>query len=711
MAPPPRVAHIRTRFSRFSPSLSDSPSLSRTRFSYSVAVISKRILTFAVAWLAVVIISACSVPHRRTGDVEEIRGAGVLRVAVRPGFFDASGTREISLRESELLRQFAARLGVEIRWIEARRSDRLLEVVQEGLADLSVGRFAAASLADKNLLASAALDWVDDLVIASPGFTASAEEGGWEGIVHLHRSSLTPPLQTYLSENGLTIEDVPEEVSIEGVIERVRSGRYQLTVADSQIANALRASRDLVVVDRIPVSRAIVWAVRDSNPTLRRAINQFLFAESVLSRGGRARTCRDLRQIRQSGVLRLVTRNSATTVAVERGGLAGFEYELALNFAREIGVRLELSIPPSEVDPLRWLEDGFGDLAALHEPIAPGDEGHFRVSVPYRWVDLVSVVSARADLPGSVTDLAGVRAMASMPVASLARMMPLAAPIRARPPTIGADGFNAVLAVARGRAPVAVVNRDVARLAVAGRSDLQIGPVVVPQVPLVWVLNVSSPRLHGRVNQWLRSERRSGMVQQLVINQFGKRVPKRPSAMLPIPDGALTPYDELLQWVGRAYDIDWRLLASLMYEESRFDPGAIGPGGSAGLFQFMPFTWRELGVEDPHHPQEAAEAAGRYLRQLMDGFEDLPLRDQVAMAIASYNVGPGHIFDARKLAVEMGLDPDRWAGSVETAMVIIDDPEVARRFSSGVCKCRRGVGYTRRILRRYGAYAEQFPPA
>ena len=289
--------------------------------------------------------------------------------------------------------------------------------------------------------------------------------------------------------------------------------------------------------------------------------------------------------------------------------------------------------------------------------------------------------------------------------------MPLAAPIRARPPSIGADGFNAVLSVARGHAPVAIVNRDTARLAVSGRSDLRIGPVVVPQVPLVWVLNPSAPQLHRRVNEFLQSATASGLVGQLVINQFETYQVSPPIEMLPIPDGALTPYDELLQWVGKTYEIDWRLLASLMYEESRFDPGAVGPGGSAGLFQFMPFTWKELGVEDPHHPQEAAEAAGRYLRQLMDEFHDLPLRDQVAMAIASYNVGPRHIFDARKLAVEMGLDPDRWAGSVETAMVILDDPEVARGFSSGVCNCRRAVDYTRRILRRYGAYMEQFPPA
>ena len=125
----------------------------------------------------------------------------------------------------------------------------------------------------------------------------------------------------------------------------------------------------------------------------------------------------------------------------------------------------------------------------------------------------------------------------------------------------------------------------------------------------------------------------------------------------------------------------------------------------------MPFVWRDLGVEDPHHPAEAAEAAGWYLEWLMERFADLDLPDRVAMAIASYNVGPRHVFDARRLAREMELDADRWLGNVETAMLILDDPEVARRFPAGVCRCRRAVGYTRRILRRYFAYTEQFPPA
>jgi membrane-bound lytic murein transglycosylase F len=296
-------------------------------------------------------------------------------------------------------------------------------------------------------------------------------------------------------------------------------------------------------------------------------------------------------------------------------------------------------------------------------------------------------------------------------VADLCRLLPLAAPVRVLTEPNGADAFNAMLEVARGNVSVAVVDEDAARFGIADRADLQMGPVILPQAELVWTTNVSAPNLHRALNRWLREARSSGFVRQLVLSQFGSWTPHLKRTLLPIPEGALSPYDELLQWVGRRYGIDWRLLASLMYEESRFDPDAVGPGGSAGLFQFMPFTWQELGVEDPHDPYESAESGGRYLRQLMDQFDGLLLPDQVAMAIASYNVGPRHVFDARILAREMGFDSDQWRGAVETAMVLLDDPELARQYPAGVCRCRRAANYVRRILRRYAAYVEQFPPA
>jgi len=539
---------------------------------------------------------------------------------------------------------------------------------------------------------------VEDVLVCARDSTFDGIESVRDSVVHMHRSDIDDVSRSFLIEQGLLVEDVPEEVPVDEILRRVRHGRYSLTVVDTGILHDARNSGGLRILARISERRGLVWAVRERSPQLALAIDQFLFAERVLARTSRTSACRDLRE-------------TATTCTVDLGGLQGFEYDLALEFARSLGVRLELSIPPPAVDPMEWLELGYGDLAALHQPAAPWGLGSFLVTAPYRTVDLVSVVSVRANPPASVQDLAGVRVAAAYPVAELCRLLPLLAPMRASAPATGADGFNAMLEVARGNVPVAVVDEDAANLEVANRSDLMVGAVVMPDVELVWILNSSSPRLFHSADRFLRVARKSGLVQQLVHNEFGSWKRHRRRSFLPIPDGALSPYDELLQWAGRQYDIDWRLLASLMYEESRFDSNAVGPGGSAGLFQFMPFTWRELGVEDPHDPVEAAEAAGRYLRRLMDGFGDLELPDRVAMALAAYNVGPRHVFDARRLAREMGLDPKQWLGSVETAMLLMEDPEVARRFPAGVCRCRRAVGYTRRILRRYAAYTEQFPPA
>jgi len=584
-------------------------------------------------------------------------------------------------------------------------------MVRYGLADIGVNRFSPASLLEDGIRGTVAIDWVEDLLVSGRESGLDSFEKVRGATVHLHRSAVTARLGSFLLEEELVIEEVPEEVPIEEMLRRVRTGRYDLTIVDSGIAEKEQASRRMVTIGPVAERRALVWAVRDESSQLRLAVDRFFFAERVLSGASGLPSCRDLKQIRQTGALRLITRNSATTCTVERGGIEGFEYDLAVSFARSLKVRLELSIPPPDVDPLQWLELGYGDFTALHEPLSPEDAGQFLASVPYRRVDLVSVVSARAVLPSAVEDLAGRTIAASRPVADMCRLLPLAAPVRVLNERNGADAFNAILEVARGNAPVAVVDEDAARLGVADRADLQMGPVVLPQAELVWIANVSAPNLHRALNRWLREARSSGLVRQLVLSQFGSWKPHRKRTLLPIPEGALSPYDELLQWVGRRYGIDWRLLASLMFEESRFDPDAVGPGGSAGLFQFMPFTWQELGVEDPHDPYEAAESGGRYLRQLMDQFEGLELPDQVAMAIASYNVGPRHVFDARKLARDMGFDSDRWRGAVETAMVLLDDPELARQYPAGVCRCRRAANYVRRILRRYAAYVEQFPPA
>ena len=667
----------------------------------------RRIAAALVA--AIVLATGCS--KRSLGGLETIRQRGSLRVAVRPGFLTSPAPPGENGDHTTELQHLAARLGVEIEWLEIRRNDELIAALEEGRADLAVSRLSAAALLGSKTTATSPIGWVDDYLITGPAMPDLTVEDLRGGNVHVQVSGLSPSLRRALTELELGVVPLAEELAAEEVVARVIRGEIGLSVADSGVIERVADSQRLQLFGPLVERRPVVWAVRTANNQLRRAIDDFLFAEAVLTRRSKSGACRDLGQIRSARVLRVVTRNSPTTCYVARGGLEGFEYELAIAFAKEQRMRLELSIPPPGIDPLDWLEEGYGDIAVLHEPVPPSRAGAFFVSEPYRRVDLVSLISRHSDAAITFGDLAGRSVAASPPVSDILSLLPVEPAFDLTASGFDLDAFSAMQVVSRGEVFAAVVDDDAARLELDNRTDLQRGPVVLPDVPLVWILNTSSPELGREVDDFLRRARASGLVSQLTHKNLGTWKLHVSPRLPPVPEGDLTPFDEYLTWAARQNGLDWRLLASLMYEESRFDPDAVGPGGSAGLFQFMPFTWRELGVEDPHHPGEAIEAGARYLRSLMDQFADLDLPDRVAMAIASYNVGPRHVFDARRLAVEMGFDPNRWLGNVETAMYILDDPEVARRFPAGVCRCRRGAAYTRRILRRYAAYAEQFPPA
>ena len=661
---------------------------------------------------AALVVAGCHPIDRRNPGLERIQESGELRVLVRPGFPLEGAAARGEVGEADLLRQLAARLGVELRWVQVRRHDQLLRWLEDGRGDLAVGRFSPAALAGSGTSATLAVGWVVDQLVSGAGGDLPAPDELAGAEVHVAASLLRDDLAGRLIAKGLVVRAVPEEVPIEEVLRRVSQGRYRMSVADSGLVEGQPGLR---VVAALSPRRPLVWAARAANGRLLRAVDDFLFAEQVLGRSAPTAACRDLDGVLEAGVLRLVTRNSATTCVVERGGLDGFEYRLASAFASELGVRLEVVVPPPKVDLLSWLEQGFGDLLALHEPLAAEDEGSFLTAGVTRTVSLVSVLSARTAMPAAVEDLAGIPVAASRSVASLLRQLPVDPPIDAVTPTPGFDGPAAIRSVSRGRIGVAVVDEDIARLELAGRADLRQGPVVLSAVPLVWVANPSSPQLSRRANEFLEQASRSGTVQALAASQLGVVLPlpvvaEEPEQRREVPAGAITPYDELLRQEGREHGIDWRLLASIMYEESRFDPQAIGPGGSAGLFQFMPATWQDLGVEDPHDPEEAVAAASWYVSWLMEQFSDLAQPDRLAMAVASYNAGAGHIFDAQRLAGSMGFDPERWRGSVETALLLLDDPEVASSFPSGVCGCRRAVGYTRRVLRRYHDYTEQYPP-
>ena len=155
-----------------------------------------------------------------------------------------------------------------------------------------------------------------------------------------------------------------------------------------------------------------------------------------------------------------------------------------------------------------------------------------------------------------------------------------------------------------------------------------------------------------------------------------------------------------------------RLLAAQAFQESRFDARARSWAGARGLMQVMPATGRQFGIEDLYEPERNVEAAARFVEYL-EGFWAERIADpdeRLRFLLASYNVGPGHVEDARRLAEKHGDDPDRWTDVrywllQKSKRRYYTDPVVRHGFARGL----EPVTYVDRILRRFAHYRDLVP--
>ena len=169
----------------------------------------------------------------------------------------------------------------------------------------------------------------------------------------------------------------------------------------------------------------------------------------------------------------------------------------------------------------------------------------------------------------------------------------------------------------------------------------------------------------------------------------------------------ISPYDDLVKKYALSSGLDWRLLLSQMYQESRFNPDARSFAGAQGLMQIMPRTARQFGYDDPHDPEQGVAAGVTYLDWLERRFpQRLELAQRIYFALAAYNAGHGHVEDARRLAQRLGKDPDVWFGNVESAMLLLSQPGYARQARYGYVRGSEPVKYVREIRNRYLGYVE-----
>jgi membrane-bound lytic murein transglycosylase F len=170
----------------------------------------------------------------------------------------------------------------------------------------------------------------------------------------------------------------------------------------------------------------------------------------------------------------------------------------------------------------------------------------------------------------------------------------------------------------------------------------------------------------------------------------------------------LSAYDSIIKFHANRIGWDWRLISSLIYQESRFRPEEQSWAGAQGLMQLMPSTARELGVTDISDPDQNVRAGTAYLHQLWNRWESIPDSTQrLKFTLASYNCGYSHVVDARRLTRKYGGQPQVWDDNVEKYLLNLMYPEFYNDevVRYGFVMGEEPVSYVEQILQRYEHYA------
>lgn len=440
-----------------------------------------------------------------------------------------------------------------------------------------------------------------------------------------------------------------------------------------------------------------------------------------------AKPTADLSAIRARGRLIAITAYSATSYFIYKGQPMGYEYDLISRLAKDLGLGLELVIAKDIDSILDMLVAGEGDIVAYGLAVTRGRSEAVRFTEHHNLTRQVLVQRKPANwrkmkrheinrkLIRNQVDLIGKKVHVRKATSYFARLKNLSDEIGGHILVIPVPGDittdELIRQVAEGEIDYTVADESIARINSTYYANIDIEtPVSFPQ-RIAWAVRPDAPELLEAVNDWISVMRKEGDGAIIYSKYFkNPRAFKRRAQSAYFVNGEggrISEFDEYLQeraaWLGW----DWRLLASLVYQESRFEPECESWAGAVGLMQLMPETGDLYDAFDLTDPYDNIRAGTEYLRWIWEQFADVPDDDQrLRFVLASYNAGKGHVDDAQRLARKHGHDPFRWKGSVARWMTALSK---GRYFNDevvkyGYCRGENVVAYVREILDRYNHY-------
>lgn len=419
--------------------------------------------------------------------------------------------------------------------------------------------------------------------------------------------------------------------------------------------------------------------------------------------------------IAESGELVVLTVNGPSTYFEDAQGLpSGFEYDLATLFARELDVKPSFILVdnPAKID--RFLRQGKAHLAAAALARHFDFPGGLAWGPSYLSTQHQIVCRSGEPKAKSLEDLAQKRiGVIEESVADYLLTDPpqLTVPVERLPP--GTSTADLLEQVAKGRLDCALVESTRYMLARRFFPQLEVAFSVGKPVDYAWLIaTIDKKRIVEAAGPFFERIRKDGTLKRLVDRYYGHAT--RFSA---IDAGALIEQiavqlqklKPLFQEAERLSGVDWRLIAAIGYQESHWNPLATSPTGVRGLMMLTEETADRLQIKDRLNARDSILGGARYFALLK---EALPPRigepDRTYLALAAYNIGIGHLEDARILAQKHGLNPDKWQ-DVRQVLGKLSEPESFQALKHGYARGNEALQLVDNIRNYFDILARMEP--
>lgn len=388
------------------------------------------------------------------------------------------------------------------------------------------------------------------------------------------------------------------------------------------------------------------------------------------------------------------------------GESAGLEYDLVSAFAKtqQLTLRLVTFLTP-DAARLAMLR-GEVDVVAMGTTSDALSATELPTKARYHESGWILLNSPQKLTPKSLSELLPKRVVVSARIFSHPRM----AELRRRNASIlfvedaKLDDESLIAAVGDQEIDYAIVEEDTYNASRHFHYDAQRAFVVQPALPRVWLFSHDSMRLRDEANTFLTRITRDGQIVRVLDRYFG--FPQRLTAIdvevfTDRINTLLPRYRAWFQQAQEIYGIEWRLLAAVAYQESHWIDDATSETGVRGIMQFTEDTARRYNV-DRLDPRSSILGGARYLSTLKrDGLAArIQEPDKTWLALAAYNIGLGHVENARVLTQRAKKNPDMWP-DVRRHLPLLTKPEIAAQFKQGPCRCGMPVEYVEAVRAYY----------